>query len=425
MLRELAAAATLFAITAVSPRASAAGPPPREPLVFVADPDMGVETTVRTTDSIGRVLYRYEDALPPIHVDERTLLGKTAAVIGRGLKLVFFDEPIAELVSAGAHEVGGHGARARELGLEPTYVFYLPGIYRRIFSPDDEGEAGAYTQYLAPGVVEGDRALLGTIGGLEANYVHAWWIQARILRADGWAHHGDLLTYAVSKLTYADSFFSVPADGSSGNDVASYVTELQDRSNEWRAEDRRRIARRLGAAYLWNVLDPTLLYAVYGTLVESLWQGKRFMRMPLPSIAGTSVLVSPRFGLTPFGAEQYVDLFLARGRTLLDAYARVGTSGLYEYYGAGARVLGLRASERVSLGGELDVWRQPEILEGERAVFEPPYVLGMNAGAYADIRVASIVGVTGKLAAKTPGYVSGQPIGAGIHGYVGFSLAWP
>lgn len=425
MLRELASAGVALAIAAASPSASAADPPPREPLVFVAGPKMGVEPTVRSTDSLSRLVYRYEDALPAIPVDEGTIAGKTAAVIGRGLKLVFLDEPIAELTALASHEVGGHGGRARELELEPTYVFYLPGIYRRIFAPSDHGESGAYTQYLAPGVVEGDRALVGTLGGLEANYLHAWWIQARILRSEGWVHHGDLLVYAVSKLAYADSFFSVPESGESGNDIASYVTGLQDRSNQWRAEDRRRIARHLGAAYLWNVFDPTLLYAVYGTLVSSVWQGKRFSKMPLPSIEGTTVLLSPRFGLTPFGAEHFVDLFLARGGTLVDAYARVGSSGLYDYYGAGARVLGVRAGERVSLGAELDVWRQPEILLDERAVYAQPYRLGMNAGAYADVRVASIVGVTGKLASKTPGYLSGQPLGGGIHGYVGVSLAWP
>ena len=42
-----------------------------------------------------------------------------------------------------------------------------------------------------------------------------------------------------------------------------------------------------------------------------------------------------------------------------------------------------------------------------------------------DVRVASIVGVTGKLASKTPGWVLGQPVAGGIHGYLGVSLALP
>lgn len=420
MLRELVAAGVAGAIAFASSIANAA-----EPLVFVADPKMGVETTVRSTDSIGRVVFRYEEALPAIAVNERTFWGKGAAVIGRGLELVFFDEPIAELVSAAAHEVGGHGARARELGLDPSYVFYLPGVYRAIFSPGDRGEAGAYTQYLARGVVEGDRALLGTLGGLEANYVHAWWIQSRIVRANGWVHHGDLLVYAASKLTYGNTLLAPPQDAASGNDVATYVTGLQDRKNQWRPEDRRRIARRIAAASLWNVLDPTLFYALYGTLVAKVWRGERTSRMPLPTIGGTTLLLSPRFGLTPFGAENTLDVFVARDGTMLDAYARVGTTGIADSYGVGARVLGIRAGERVTLGGELDVWRQPEVLLDERAVFDRPYRVGMNAGAYVDVHVASVLGITGKLASKTAGYVSGQPIAGGVHGYLGVSLALP
>jgi hypothetical protein len=73
-------------------------------------------------------------------------------------------------------------------------------------------------------------------------------------------------------------------------------------------------------------------------------------------------------------------LFLARSSRLLDFYARVGSSGLADYYGVGARALGVPAGERVTLGGELDVWRQPEILLGERGVHERPYRVGMNAG---------------------------------------------
>ena len=66
---------------------------------------------------------------------------------------------------------------------DPAFLFYLPGVYRKVFSPNDSAESGAYTQFLTSNVVEGDRAMIGTFGGLEANYVHAWWINARIVRA--------------------------------------------------------------------------------------------------------------------------------------------------------------------------------------------------------------------------------------------------
>lgn len=430
--RVTGAAASLLALASSSGVASADPParaPAREPYVFVGDPKLGVETSVRTIDSLGRIAFRYEDTLPRFEIDERRFPGKLLGLLGRAAELVFLDQPIAELTGLVAHEAGGHGARARELGLRPTYLFYLPGIYRPLFSARDGERAGAFTTYQTEGLIEEPASVVGTLGGLEANYVHAWWLNARIVRAGGWVHHGDLLVYGASKLPYADSFLSSSLEergATSANDVESYVTSLQELSNGWRAEDRRRIARRLAAGYLWNLADPTLLYALYGTVVSRLAFGQRTSRMPLPEIGGTTMLLSPRFALTPFGGEQGLDLFLADRRgAMLDVYARVGTSGLASYYGVGARALGVRAGPRVRLGGELDAWRQPEILLGQRGVFEPPNRLGLNAGVYGDLWLTKELALTGKLGAKTPGYVSGLPIAGGPHGYLGVSVAWP
>lgn len=421
MLRELTAALVLAFGLTIADDARA-----EEPLVFVGDTKMRVESTVRSADSVARLLYRYEGVLPEISIDESRFPGKVLGVLGRGLKLVLVDEPIAELTSEISHEVGGHGGRARELGLEPTFLFYLPVVYRKVFAPDDDARAGAYTQFLTSNVVEGDRAMLGTLGGLEANYVHAWWINARIVRARGRVHHGDLLVYLASKLPYSDSMFDASNESDAGNDVSSYVTHLQDRFNRWEPGARRAIARRLGAGYAWNLIDPTLFYALYGTLVANVGQGRTVTKMPLPRIGDTTLFLSPRFALSPFGAEHALDVFLAdrRGR-MLDVYGRVVSSGLADAYGFGARVLGIQAGSRATFGAEVDVWRQPEIVLQARGLYDRAQRVGLNAAAFYDVRVVGILGVTGKLGAKTEGWVLGQPVGGGLHGYLGVSLALP
>jgi hypothetical protein len=411
----------------VVPRAAWAQARAREPLVFVADPRLGVEPSVRTLESIRRVTFRYEEALPPIHVADGAV-GRVGRYLVRLVRLLFLDEPLAELASTVPHEVGGHGARGRELGLRPTYQFALPGIYRPLFSATVEQPSAAYTSYETAGIVEGTRAIAGVLGGLEANYVGAWWINARIVRAGGDVSADDLLVYATSKLPYVTTFLSTSIDrrgAPSSDDVASYVSSLQDQFNGWRAEDRRRIAGRLRAGYLWNLADPTLLWSFWGTAASTLVLGERTSRMPLPHVGGFAVLLSPRFGLTPFGAEQLLDVFASdrRGR-MIDVYGRVGTSGLASYYGAGARALGLRALERVTAGAELDVWRQPELLLDERGVFDPPERVGVNAALYGDVELVRGLAVTGKLGAKTSGYVAGLPLAGGPHGYVGVSVGW-
>jgi len=408
-------------------RRAQAQTPPREPLVFVADPKMGVETSVRSIDSLGRLASRYEDVFPTVHIEERGFPGKLLRFVGRAAQLAFIDEPLAEVTTTLAHEAGGHGARARELGFRPTFLFYLPGVYRLIFAPGDEASASAFTRYRTAGMVEGEKEVIGTLGGVEANYVHAWWINARVVRGEGWTNKSDLLLYTVAKLMYADSFLTVRGRGDveRSNDVASYIGSLQDFSNGWRSRDRDQIARRLRIGYIWNLADPMLLNAVYGSIVSVLARGEPGRKAPLPRWRGNTLLVSPRFALTPFGAEHALDLFAgdANGR-LVDVYARVGSSGLASYYGAGARILGLPLTNRFALGMELDVWRQPELLLDEHAVFDRPSRVGVNAGVYGDVRLGDVLSITGKLAGKTSGYLMGQPVGAGPHGYLGVSLAW-
>jgi len=413
-------------------------PPPRDPYVFVANGKLGVEPSVRTIDSLGRLVFHYEDVLPFGGQPERGFVPKVLGVTGRALELLFLDQPIAELTVVAAHEIAGHGGRGRELGLEPTFLFNVPGIYRLLFASSEGDGAGGYTSYHTHVPIEDMKESVSVLGGVEANYVHAWWINARIVHQRGWVHHGDLLTYGWSKLTYAQTYLATGSlermGARSSNDIESYVTILQQLSNGWRAEDRRRIARRLTAGHLWNLVDPTLLYSVYGVAVASLYHGERTSRMPLPSIGKWVVYPSPRYGLTPFGAEQGLDVFVSpeKGGALLDVYARIGTSGLASYWGAGLRLLDSHVlSRHVPLGIELDVWRQPELVIEERGLFDRPGRMGVNAGIFADFRLIGgqhardpRLGISTKLAAKTPGHVPGQPLAGGAHGYVGLSVHW-
>jgi hypothetical protein len=144
VLRELVATLAIAAGVSLTGDARA-----EDPLVFVGDPKMGVESTVRSTDSVARLFYRYEGVLPDTGIDESRFPGNVLGVLGRAVKLILVDEPLAELTSEISHEVGGHGGRARELGLDPTFLFYLPIVYRKVFAPSDEARAGAFTQFLS------------------------------------------------------------------------------------------------------------------------------------------------------------------------------------------------------------------------------------------------------------------------------------
>lgn len=428
--KGLRALAFMLALAFASP-ARAADPPARpvppwpSPLVFVTDTRLGMEAGIRTFDSLGRIVFRYDEAVPPlVTFDESRTGGKIGAITGRFAQWLFLDTAIADFESVAIHEVFGHGSRARDLRQPAKFELALPGIYCAILG---DGENCTSRAEVSGGNGSRERGLLVTAGGIEANLLTAYWIDTRVVRAQGWMHQGDALVYMTSKLAYAGSFLSTDLDVAGtkpdGDDVASYVNGLQDRFNRPTAADRVQISRRLRTAYAWNLFDPMFWYATYASLYRGVIRGERWTQAPLPSIGKYTLYAAPRFGLSPWGAEHYVDVFVGREASVLALYGRVGSSGLATYNGAGIRALGVRLGERLALGGELDVWSQPETLFDERAVYERPQIRGVNAGVSADVRLYRNVGLTTRLAYKTRGYLTGQPIDEGLYGYFGATIA--
>jgi len=290
---------------------------PQPPLVFVADPKLGMEAGIRSVDSVGRVLFRYDELLPRLSWNETTGVGKAAGVLARTGQLLLVDLPVAEFETMVIHEAFGHGARAVDLGRKPTYSFPLPGLYCII----------ARTSCIATTAVGVNHDILITLGGLEAGYLTGYWITLRAVQARGWLHQGDYLVYLYSKLRYFSLQSTDDYRSGGGPDVGTYVTHLQDDFGRQSAEDRTRISSRLRTAALWNLADPILWYSFYAAFARGVWQGERWTKAPIHEASKTTFYTVPRFGLTPFGAEHYVDLFLGRGTSAIALYGRVGSSG--------------------------------------------------------------------------------------------------
>ncbi len=419
---RVAALATCIIATCVS--SARADDPPRPDLVFVANPNFGIEPGARTTLNAGRLLFRYQELLPSItKFDESRPSGKALGILGRTLQFGFLDGPLAHMETTVTHELFGHGARAREFGGKPAYVFGLPLPYSLFLAPQQQTSGVAFYN-TDPRNLDQDIAL--HFGGLESNFLTAHWINTEMVNARGWARHSDLLVYAISKVTYVTTFVSRDLRGQRGavgDDIDSYVNALQDKFNHWRPNQRVTIAKNLQTAYLWNLIDPTLVFSLYSTLVNFIYHGKRESKMPLPSVNGVTFYPSPRFNLSPFGAEHYLDLFLTKGDVVVDAYGRIGSSGLASYTGAGVRALGWKPHKSVSLGAEVDVWKQPALQLEERNLYTRPDEWGVNVGGFATVKILGKLGLTGKFAYKSRGYLQGQPLDATPYGYLGVSIA--
>ncbi len=424
---RLVSLAAAIAVASSSTLAFAAGPPsPATDLVIVADPELGMEGGVRSVDSLIRVVLRYDELLPTfVRLDEKRPSEKVAAVLARLLQTAAIDFPIAELLSTFTHEVYGHGARGREFDRAPVYSFQLPASYSWFLAPDDHSSHSGTTDFTSGRGGQVDQALPGNFGGIEANLTASHWMTTRLVASDGHAHHGELLAY-MAKAVYADSFLGHEIDRlggtDTGNDVSNYVTNLQDRFNRVSAADRVSIAGRLRTAYAWNLLDPTLLFAAWSA-VRFVALGDRTSTLPMPRAYGIAMYPSTRFALSPFGAEHYLDLFFAKNGIVADVYGRAGSSGLATYDGFGVRVLGWEPlPNRLGLGAELDVWTQPETLLAERNVYDRAQILGANVAAHATVYLTPRVGITGKLALKSRGYLMSEPIAGGPYGYLGVAV---
>ena len=410
--------------------AQAADPPPtppwESPLVFVTDPRFGMEAGLRSVDSLGRVFFRYDQALPPlVRWDETRGSGRAAAIVSRVAQLVFVDVTLASFEVTVIHELFGHGSRGRELRQPASVSLALPGVFCALSDGNDGCTSFTHT---TGGSGSQERELLVNAGGVEANLLTAHWVDLRMVQQRGWVHQGDLLLYVISKLDYVEQFLrpgiESPPTVTDGNDIANYVTGLQDRFNRPSAADRQQIARRLRLAYAWNLADPMLAYSFYAMFAHGVSRGERWSQAPLPTLGKYDVYVAPRFGLSPFGAEHYVDVMIGRDHAALALYGRAGSSGLASYTGAGARAVGVRLGSRLALGGELDVWSQPQTLLSDRAVYERPQNRGVNAGFTADVRVVKNIGLTARLAYKTRGFLTGQPLEEGVYGYFGATIAF-
>ncbi|HLL52579.1 MAG TPA: hypothetical protein VK447_03475, partial [Myxococcaceae bacterium] len=84
------------------------------PLVFVAEPLLGMEGGARTAVSATELFFRYDDLVRRLEWDEATALGKAGGVAQRTARLLLLDAPLTFVTGTFVHEFYGHAARVRE-----------------------------------------------------------------------------------------------------------------------------------------------------------------------------------------------------------------------------------------------------------------------------------------------------------------------
>jgi hypothetical protein len=307
------------------------------------------------------------------------------------------------------HEYYGHGAALREYGFgkDAKYSYgYFMGAEGRAYSEaiQARGSYEARQQWIAGGLASAQFYLLD----YEKEMYRTGRMDLRALKP---------LFAANSDLAYLHSGLDANRlnDSSDGASWLRYFKEHYNNSQPL-AED---YAGRAKAALDKAItLNPATYWAA-ATVLHYLWTGDDRFYAPALPLAGLRFGFTPKANLTPLGPENYYYLFIARGETLASLYLRSGESPEGKISGYGAE-LGAINLFGLGLTPGYDAWKLPA--GGSPQL--PSCKSGYSAHLKLDLPVYKALGLTGKAAFKTRGYLLGQPSGAGLSGYAGISLTF-
>lgn len=339
-------------------------------------------------------------------------LGISSNVWGRLFQGLFIDLPLMFYTGGVAHEIWGHGARAREDGCSYSSNLLKWGAISGLNCGDR--------------VLSEEQLIQITTGGTEATqYFAHFTAQQMMFRGSG--SYPEALMYLDTKLDitnyilnwnnpqlgvlYPDqhnSTYNYPFINNQG-DVSLYWEQMAYKrlSDLQKSYTLSEIAARglwhgpnfnysvLRAGAIWNsVLDPTLWLAAYqiGNYIAS---GEREFKMPV---------IWPRtnFVLTPAGPDFYLRLPFRfnHDKMMIDPYIRKTFNHSDNAYGAGYDLF-QKYDERLSVRTGLDVWEQSN-------------KLGVSVRVGGDYQCLPGVWCRVMGAYKTDGYAFGQPQEKGI-----------
>ncbi|MFL6200160.1 MAG: hypothetical protein ACJ76J_13355 [Thermoanaerobaculia bacterium] len=327
--------------------------------------------------------------------------------------------PVGAAILLVQHEVGGHGGRGREFGLGPSYDFGFD------FS-------GSTTTERAPRTNE--ELLLLASGGTEADQVLARRVLLDLLRPEG-ADGAKIPLAMMAKLDLTLYIAGTPRprpgdfseEVESGNDMAIYLVGRQSQrlgasaADVWNnvypidfgdplLEDNWHDARLTAA---WNLLDPSLIGAVFAYFRDHVLGGEERVRAPMLRVGGIGLALGTRGALGPQSVSRFLDLHAVTSRGIFTVYVRDLDSSVDRTFGLGAGVHGLKLG-RIGLGLSADLWDEPEAPEG---LYQGS---GWNATAEVDALLSDRWGLSAKLGSKSEGFLPGLPLEDGI--YLGFGI---
>jgi hypothetical protein len=322
------------------------------------------------------------------------------------------------------HEVMGHGSRAREFDLDPSYGV---GI-----------EFSAYTE-IHRNPSSNEQNVLLAAGGTEATGVLARRLTVDLHQPGGAEGSSvPLLLFSKMDLTlYALATQSPKRDSSDefedqyddGNDIAVYLVSRQglragaspdavwDRSYAVDFGDRllRETWNDVRLTALWNLFDPAMILSTIGYFKKHVFKGNRLVTPTTWKVSRTLGLTAGTRGALGVGeVTRFFDVYLTTKRGVGSLYVRDLNSSTDRTHGYGVGFHRLRIGSHVKLSAQGDWWDEPRAAERVRTHS------GWNGALELDWVIRGGWGVTAKTGKKSEGFLPGLPLADGW--YTGFGI---
>ncbi|MFT4553504.1 MAG: hypothetical protein ACI9S8_002144 [Chlamydiales bacterium] len=325
--------------------------------------------------------------------------------LARFAKLVFLDVPVADYTLLLQHEVFGHGARLRSIGLSPSYDLPLPVPY---------GEGGGATYFSGYSISPRDEMGIDT-GGVESTEVLANKLGKKAI-SKGTLNFQEALLYFGG---HHDQTFYILGDNgkgtyASGHDIRSYHSDLtQFLGRETVSYDKLR-----KYAY-WNYADSMSLLSLY-TIWQYMFDAEREQEIPMFSMGGVEFLPGYRLALTPYGIEHGLNSYLNFQESTGFAYIRFGDNDERNSYAFGFDMNKLWENDDFSYGIKADFWKQPVV--GQSEGLHSKDKIGGALSIRSTYQFAEDYGIFAELGGKTKGYLLGESLDKDVKLTVGLAL---
>jgi hypothetical protein len=292
------------------------------------------------------------------------------------------------------HEIYGHGYRLREANIDALYkVSIASGA--TYFSAYQYDNAHAHKRTMI------------NLGGMEASTVLSKEIRQKWLREDSISSNYAMLYFLSAQ---DQTSYIRRAKTSEGNDVEAYVRELNKTYGKGYMSK-----NKLKNYALLDYLDPFLYYSIYSAVIND-----KDFSYHMFSIGGYKYLPSARVLLTPYGPEAQILNFIKYDQTVTQVNLSYGKNKIGKTYSLEVDMDNLYYEDKLSLGFNSAIWKQPELLTSNPA--QASMKFGGQLAVKSTYNMTDTIRLEGLLGYKTKGYKLGEALSKGVFIRLGFKV---